>query len=51
VLHELTNLPPLTTQQANVVAAILTARPTLMDKAELTHYDLAHFLDLYTSPE
>jgi hypothetical protein len=51
VLHEFTNLPPLTTDQANVVAAVLTAGPSLMDMAEATHYDLAHFLDLYASPE
>jgi hypothetical protein len=51
VIHEFTNLPPLTTEQANVVAAILTAGPSLIDMAEATHYDLAHFLDLYASPE
>ena len=51
MIHEFTNLPPLTTEQANVVAAILTAGPSLMDMAEVTHYDLAHFLDLYASPE
>jgi hypothetical protein len=51
VIHEFTNLPPLTTEQANVVAAVLTAGPSLTDMAEATHYDLARFLDLYTSPE
>ena len=51
MIHEFTNLPPLTTEQANVVAAILTAGPSLTDMAEATHYDLARFLDLYSSPE
>ena len=51
VIHEFTNLPPLTTEQANVVAAVLTAGPSLTDMAEATHYDLARFLDLYSSPE
>jgi hypothetical protein len=50
VIHEFTNLPPLTTDEANAVGAMLIAEGSLDEIASVTNNDLGTFLDLLASP-
>lgn len=49
-MTELQHLPPLTPDQANAVAAYLTAEGSLVDASSFMGFSLAEFLDLLAAP-